>query len=131
MSQAARSLFVFGIYLFLLGAVLVVAPNLLLPLFQMPETSEVWIRVVGMLVFIVGYYYVAAKNELVPVFLERQCTADSPCSHSLCRLSSWGSHLRCSFCLVWSTRWPRPGRPWRCDLRAPGGIDTRSRRDEH
>jgi len=65
MSKAAASVFFFSIYLFLLGLILVAFPNVLLSLFRLPETNEVWIRVVGMLVLIIGYYYsVAAKNEL-------------------------------------------------------------------
>ena len=50
MSRAAVSLFVFGIYLLLLGTVLMVAPNAFLALFGLPSTHDVWIRVVAMLV---------------------------------------------------------------------------------
>ena len=65
MSQAARSVLVFAVYLWIIGALLVVVPNLLLSLILIPETHEVWIRVVGMLVLILGYYYyTAAKGEL-------------------------------------------------------------------
>jgi hypothetical protein len=65
MSPAARSVLVFSIYLDVLGLVLIVAPNLLLSLFRIAETNEVWIRVVGMLVLILGYYYwTAARHEL-------------------------------------------------------------------
>jgi hypothetical protein len=67
MSRAATSVFVFSIYLFLLGLILVAFPNALLSLFRLPETNEVWVRVVGMLVLILGYYYsIAAHNELIP-----------------------------------------------------------------
>ena len=67
MSKSAFSLQVFAVYLFLVGTVLVVAPNFLLGLFGLPEAQEVWVRVVGMLALILGYYYsVAAKNELTP-----------------------------------------------------------------
>lgn len=67
MSYAARSVLVFSIYLYLLGAVLVAAPNLFLSLFGIAVTTEVWIRVVGMLVIILGFYYsTAARNELTP-----------------------------------------------------------------
>jgi hypothetical protein len=59
--------FVFSIYLFVLGIVLITIPNPFLSLFAMPATHDVWIRVVGMLVVILGYYYMtAARNELVP-----------------------------------------------------------------
>ena len=69
MSKSARSLFVFSIYLFALGAILIFIPNVLLRLFHMPETDEVWIRVVGMLASIVGFYYFrAAKSELKAFF---------------------------------------------------------------
>ena len=57
----------FSIYLYVLGFVLVVLPNLLLSVFRFPETNEVWVRVVGMLVVILGFYYsTAARNELAP-----------------------------------------------------------------
>jgi hypothetical protein len=67
MSKAARSVWVFSIYLFILGAVLVIVPNALLSPFGFPETHEVWVRVVGMLVVILGYYYLtAARSESTP-----------------------------------------------------------------
>ena len=34
-----------------------IAPNLLLSTFQLPETKEVWIRVVGVLIVCLGFYY--------------------------------------------------------------------------
>ena len=69
MSPAARSLQVFGAYLLALGAVLVLAPNLLLALFGFPSTGEVWIRVVGMLVAFLGVYdWLAARAELRAFF---------------------------------------------------------------
>ncbi|WP_288381480.1 hypothetical protein [uncultured Massilia sp.] len=70
MSKAAFTARVFAVYLFILGPVLVVAPNVLLSLFGIPATAEVWIRVVGVIVFMLGVYcWVAAKHELRP-FLE-------------------------------------------------------------
>ncbi|HEX7567003.1 MAG TPA: hypothetical protein VF355_00400 [Anaerolineaceae bacterium] len=42
MSKPAVSIFVFGIYLELLGLVLMTAPNLILNLPGMPSTGEVW-----------------------------------------------------------------------------------------
>jgi hypothetical protein len=57
MTASARSVFYFGIYLYLTGVTLMVAPNFLLSAFQLPETSEVWIRVVGVLVVSLGFYY--------------------------------------------------------------------------
>src|ERR671932_520607 len=65
MSRAAKSLFVFGIYLCGLGLFLLLAPNLLLRLLGVPPTREVWIRVNGMFVLCFSFYYVqAARREL-------------------------------------------------------------------
>jgi len=63
MSRPARTMFVFGIYLAVLGTTLVAVPNLLLGVFGIPSTQEVWIRVVGMLVFFLAYYYVLAARQ--------------------------------------------------------------------
>jgi hypothetical protein len=56
MSAVGRSLVVFGWYLAVLGAVLVLAPNLLLRAFLLPATGEPWIRVVGVLVLVIAYF---------------------------------------------------------------------------
>jgi len=64
MSKAAFSSKVFAVYLFAIGPVLVFAPNVLLGLFGIAPTSEVWIRVVGVIAFNLGVYsWVAAKHE--------------------------------------------------------------------
>lgn len=69
MTPAARSLNAFAIYLLLLAAVLLAAPNVLLQLFGLPPTSEVWIRVTGMLVAFLGVYYrIAVAAEFVGFF---------------------------------------------------------------
>ena len=69
MSNSARSVFVFGLYLLVLGIILLVAPNFLLGMFSLPGTTEVWIRVVGMLVLFLGFYYTqAARKEMTDFF---------------------------------------------------------------
>ena len=69
MSRSAFTLKAFGIYLLFLGATLIIVPNILLSIFQIPQTSEVWIRVVGVLVFNIGLYYLyAAKCEATAFF---------------------------------------------------------------
>jgi hypothetical protein len=70
MSKSAFSARVFAVYLFVLGVALVLAPNVLLSVFGIAPSPDVWIRVVGLLVFMIGVYaWVAAKHELKP-FLE-------------------------------------------------------------
>jgi hypothetical protein len=55
--------------------VLILSPNILLAIFLMPTTSEVWIRVVGVLVLNIGVYYIfAALCEAKPFFKASVCT---------------------------------------------------------
>ena len=69
MSRGAISVFVFSIYLYILGFVLVVTPETLIRLFRFPEPDGLWIRIVGMLVIILGFYYShAARAEFRPFF---------------------------------------------------------------
>lgn len=62
MSNPARSLLVFGVYLLGLGGALILAPNMLLVIFDISPTTEVWIRVVGMLVLFLGVYDISAAK---------------------------------------------------------------------
>jgi hypothetical protein len=69
LSAPAKSVIVFGIYLLLLGATLILAPNALLAAFRIAPTNEVWIRVVGMLVLMLGAYYVLAALAEARAFM--------------------------------------------------------------
>ena len=57
MSSAAKSVYYFAFYLYLVGLTLIFVPNFLLTTMGMPATTEVWIRVVGLLVCCIAYYY--------------------------------------------------------------------------
>lgn len=57
MSKPARSITVFGIYLALAGLSFIFIPNIVLPLFGFPTTTEVWIRLAGLLTLILGMYF--------------------------------------------------------------------------
>ena len=64
MSKSALSAKVFAVYLFIVGPVLVLAPNILLAIFRIAPTSEVWIRVVGLLAFNIGVYlWMSARHR--------------------------------------------------------------------
>ena len=64
MSSATRSMAVWTAYVLLLGAVLLVIPNVLLSIFQIEETDEAWIRIVGLLLLGYGvYYWTAVQAE--------------------------------------------------------------------
>ena len=69
MTPAGKSVYYFGFYLLGLGLVLTAVPNLLLSTFQLPETNEVWIRVVGVIVFNIGLYYVFMAPQNNTTFL--------------------------------------------------------------
>ena len=69
MTTAAKSLFVFGVYLCGLGVVLLLVPNLILHLFGAPPTNEIWIRVNGMFVLCLSFYYVQAARNNLTVFI--------------------------------------------------------------
>lgn len=70
MSAPARSVFVWSIYLLVLGTWLLVAPNLLFAGLGLPETEEIWIRVVGILVVILAlFFYDASINEARSFFV--------------------------------------------------------------
>jgi hypothetical protein len=69
MSRSGVSILVFGIYLLVLGVLLIAIPNPLLGLVGLPATREVWIRVAGFLVAAIGYYDVrAARADLREFF---------------------------------------------------------------
>jgi hypothetical protein len=69
MSKAGTSIIVFGVYLVVLGAGLIAAPNLILAPFGFAPTTEVWVHVLGAVTCALGAYYVqAARSELVPFF---------------------------------------------------------------
>lgn len=69
MTAAARSILVYAIYVFGLGATLLLIPNVPLPIVGLPEAADVWIRVAGMtVIFLAIYFYVAARNEYREIF---------------------------------------------------------------
>ena len=62
MSRAARTIFVFGLYLALTGLTFGTVPNLALPLLGLPEATEPWIRVVGVLAFALAYFFLRSAQ---------------------------------------------------------------------
>ncbi len=69
MTSAARSVYVFGVYLLVLGGILIGSPNTLLGLLGIPSTTEPWIRVLGIPVMAIGMLDVAcARTEQTGFF---------------------------------------------------------------
>lgn len=70
MSPASRSMTVWTAYVSILGAALLVIPNVILCVFQIDETDEPWIRIVGILLISLGaYYWTAVRDEYTPMYL--------------------------------------------------------------
>ena len=62
MSSAARSIYVFGIYLIVTGGILMGSPNTLLAVLGIAPTTEPWIRILGMVVMVIGMLDVACAR---------------------------------------------------------------------
>jgi hypothetical protein len=69
MSRVARSVVVFGSYVFLLGVLLLVIPHVVLVPFGFPRPEEPWVRVLGVVVAILGAYYIAAARTETVAFM--------------------------------------------------------------
>lgn len=63
MNQSTLSMLVFGIYVTILGALLLFAPNPVITLFGFEPVRDIWIRIVGMILVILGYFYFMAVKE--------------------------------------------------------------------
>ena len=69
MSKTAFTIKASCCYILALGFGLVLVPNLVLSLLQMPPTSDVWIRVLGVVIINIGiFFWVAARTEAVALF---------------------------------------------------------------
>ncbi|SRR6266498_3982972 len=69
MSNPAKSMFAFGIYLFCVGFILVVMPNLAFMIFGLPGTEGVWVRAFGMLLLFLAFFCIqSARGEVTEYF---------------------------------------------------------------
>ena len=68
MSAVARTVFVFGIYVVVIGLTLMVRPDIVLTVLGLPATEEPWIHLLGYLAMVIGaYYLVAARSEAAAI----------------------------------------------------------------
>jgi hypothetical protein len=68
MSRAAQTLMIYAIGFGSAGIGLMLAPNLILPLFGFPPTQEVWIHLIGLLMIsLASYDIIAAQREIGPI----------------------------------------------------------------
>lgn len=62
MTRAARSIYIFGIYLIVVGALLIGTPNMLLGLLRVPPTNEPWIHILGVVIMAMGMLHMASAR---------------------------------------------------------------------
>lgn len=63
MKGAVRTMYAFSVYLFVVGVFLAIGPNTLLALVGLPETNEVWIRILGIVSLLLALYYFDAARD--------------------------------------------------------------------
>ena len=69
MSSATRSMQVWTGYVLVLGVGLLLIPNVILSVFQITETDEVWIRIVGVLLLGYGaFFWTAVRAEFTQFY---------------------------------------------------------------
>lgn len=67
MSHRARSLYIFGIYVFVVGAAFIIVPGPLSTLLKLPMATVGWMRIVGLLALVIGTYdMISGRSESVP-----------------------------------------------------------------
>jgi hypothetical protein len=62
MKKSSTSLMVFGLYLIGMGLGFLFTPNMVLGIFGLPPTDEVWPYVVGALALVLAFYYISAAR---------------------------------------------------------------------
>ncbi|MGL6269935.1 MAG: hypothetical protein ACRC2O_18525 [Chitinophagaceae bacterium] len=68
MTPAAKSIYYFGFYLYLVGATLIFIPDIFLSTLGMPASNDVWIRVLGVIVGLLGFYYHQTGTKNISAF---------------------------------------------------------------
>lgn len=67
MTPAARSLFVFGLYVVTASSAFLIAPDQMVVLLRLPEVGSGWVRMVGLLGLVIGAYDLTGSSAgLVP-----------------------------------------------------------------
>lgn len=60
MSHAAKSIFIFGIYIILTGLLFLIIPHPILSLIDIQNPDNLVVRILGMLLIFYGYFYLRA-----------------------------------------------------------------------
>ena len=114
MDSAAKSVFVFGLYLFLVGLGLLAAPNAVLAPLGFPPAEETWLRVVGVLALVIAAYYILAARSGLTVFFRWTVYIRAAVFVAFAALVLLQLAPVRSSCWVPSIWWRRFGRPSLC-----------------
>ncbi|MEZ5009755.1 MAG: hypothetical protein R2728_01000 [Chitinophagales bacterium] len=69
MSRSAKTIFFFGVYVFLTGIAILISPNFIFKTFGLPLTDEVYPYCMSILMIVVGFYYMfTGKTESIGFF---------------------------------------------------------------
>jgi hypothetical protein len=69
MTPAGRSVYLFGIYLMVVGAFIFAAPDTFLAISKLPPAQDPWLRVLGVTVMALGQYYMVGGRRDVATFI--------------------------------------------------------------
>jgi hypothetical protein len=89
--HAGLTIVVFGTYLVGLGLTLLLAPNLLLGLFGIPRTDEIWVRILGAVLAVIGYYQIQAAHQRSEWFMRASVLGRTGISMTLFGLVATGA----------------------------------------
>ena len=66
MSSAAKSIYYYSFYMLAMGLGLLLIPNQIFGIFGVPQTHEIWVRLLGLMVFCTGilYFYCGRTNQI-------------------------------------------------------------------
>jgi hypothetical protein len=63
--RVMNSIWIFGIYSLIMGAVLLLIPHFILPLFDLPiGEPQIWLRMLGFVLCCSSYYYIRSSNAV-------------------------------------------------------------------
>jgi len=69
MTAAGRSVYLFGIYLMVVGAIILATPDMFLSLIRQPATQEPWLRILAVVTLALGQYYMVCGKLNAEAFI--------------------------------------------------------------
>ena len=70
MKKSSTTLLVFGLYLIGMGLGFLFTPNIVLGIFGIPATDEVWPHAVGAIALVLAFYYISAARADLRAFAQ-------------------------------------------------------------